>query len=263
MAYTRIKNKAIHFTASGKGGTIVLLHGFTEDLRIWKHFSVKLSKHYRVICIDLPGHGKSECIAETHTMELMADTISAMLKQLKVKKCLMIGHSMGGYVTLAFASKFPGMLKGFGLFHSHCFADSPEDKRNRTRTIEVVKKDRFGFLSLFITGLFPAEVRRKFSKEIEYLKSCANEIPREGIIAALKGMRVRKDQTALLSSTELPVLFILGLKDSKAPVSRLWQMISLPAVSESLILRECGHMGYIEAPAITLKTIRNFARKVF
>ncbi len=263
MAYTRFKNKEIHYTDKGRGDTIVLLHGFTEDLRIWKHFSAKLSKSYRVICIDLPGHGKSECIAGTHTMELLADSTSAVLENLKIKQCLLIGHSMGGFVTLAFASKYPGMLKGFVLFHSHCFADSPDDKRNRSRTIELVRKDRFSFLSMFIPGLFPEDVREKFSKEIEFLKWCAGEIPREGIIAALKGMQERGDQTALLRSTKLPVLFILGLKDSRAPVAKLWDMISLPVVSESLILRDCGHMGYIEAPEVTLKTVKNFARKVF
>lgn len=263
MLYTTFKKKDLHYTDKGKGDTIVLLHGFTEDLRIWKHFSTRLSRNFRVVCIDLPGHGKSECIAETHSMDMLADSVSAVLKKLKIKKCLLIGHSMGGYVTLAFASKYSRMLKGFGLFHSHCFADSPEDKKNRARTIEVVKKDRFGFLSLFIPGLFPDEVRKKFQKEIEFLMWCAREIPREGIIAALKGMRDRKNQTALLKSTKLPVLFILGLKDSKAPVSRLWEMISLPAVSETLILRDCGHMGYIEAPEVTLKAVKNFARRVF
>ena len=263
MAFITFKRKEIHYTEKGRGDTIVLLHGFTEDLRIWKQFSARLSKNYRVICIDLPGHGRSDCLAETHTMELLAESVSAVLKHNQVKTCLMIGHSMGGYVSLAFASKYPRMLKGFGLFHSHCFADTPEDKKNRRRTIEVVKKDHFGFVSLFIPGLFPEDVQKKFSKEIEFLKWCAREIPREGIIAAQKGMLVRKDQTELLKTTKLPVLFILGLKDAKAPVAKLWDMISLPAISESLILRDCGHMGYIEAPEITLKALRNFARSVF
>jgi pimeloyl-ACP methyl ester carboxylesterase len=155
------------------------------------------------------------------------------------------------------------MLRGFGLFHSHCYADSPEDKLNRNRTIEVVKKDRFGFMSMFIPGLFPDEVQKKFAEEIEFLKFCAGDTTKEGIIATLKGMRERKDMTGLLKSTRLPVLFILGLKDSKAPISRLWEMISLPAVSETLILRDCGHMGYIEAPEDTLKAIKNFAERVF
>jgi len=263
MSTVLFKHKEINYTDQGKGDAIVLLHGFTEDLRIWKQFSSKLSGSYRVICIDLPGHGKSECLATTHTMDLQAEATSAVIKHLKIKKCLLIGHSMGGYVALAFASKYPGMLRGFGLFHSHCYPDSPQDKINRSRTIEIVKKDHYGFLSMFIPGLFPDEVRKKFEKEIEFLQWCAGEIPKEGIIAALKGMLERKDMSGLLKSTKLPVLFILGLKDSRAPVSRLWDMISLPAVSETLILRECGHMGYIEAPEVTLKAIWNFAARVF
>lgn len=263
MPYITFKKKEIHYTDHGKGDPIVFLHGFTEDLRIWKQFSARLSKNYQVVCIDLPGHGKSECLSDTHTMEIIADTVSAVIKYLKLKKCLLIGHSMGGYVTLAFAAKYSHLLQGFGLFHSHCFADSDVDKRNRSRTIEVVKKDRFGFLSSFIPGLFPEESRETFLKEIEFLIWCAREIPREGIVASLKGMQERIDQTDLLKSTKLPVLFILGLKDSKAPAARLWEMITLPAVSECLILRDCGHMGYIEAPEITLKAVKNFARRVF
>jgi pimeloyl-ACP methyl ester carboxylesterase len=257
------KHRSIHYTDGGKGDTLVLLHGFTEDLRIWKKFSASLSRQFRVICIDLPGHGKSDCLAATHTMELMADMISAVLKSLKVRKCLMIGHSMGGYVALAFAARHAGMLRGFGLFHSHCFADSDEDKKNRSRTIELVKRDRAGFLAAFIPGLFPEESRKKFAREIEFLQWCARETPAEGIVAALRGMRERKDRTGLLRKTRLPVLFILGLRDSKAPVARLWDMISLPSVSESLVLRDCGHMGYIESPEVTLETLRNFARRVF
>ena len=263
MPYITYKHKELHYTDKGKGNAIVLLHGFTEDLRIWKTFTEKLSRNHRVLCIDLPGHGKSDCLAETHTMELMADAVSAVIKKLEIKKCLLIGHSMGGYVTLAFASKYPRLLNGFGLFHSHCFADSQEDKRNRTRTMELIKRNRFGFLSSFIPGLFPEEVQDKFRKEIDFLMWCAKEIPAEGILAAQRGMRERKDQCALLKSTKLPVLFILGLKDSRAPVTRLWDMISLPAISESLILRDCGHMGYIEAPEVTLKAVKHFARRVF
>jgi len=263
MPYTVFKRKKIHFTDCGKGDVIVLLHGFTEDLCIWDKFAARLAKKFRIICVDLPGHGKSECVSGTHSMELQAEAVSMVLKHLKIKKCLMIGHSMGGYVTLAFAGKYPDRLKGFGLFHSHCFADSAEEKKNRTRTISVVQTDRFGFVAAFIPGLFPAEVRHKFRKEIGIMVKRAKEIPKEGIIAALRGMRERKDQAAMLKSTKLPVLFILGLKDPKAPIGRLWEMISLPGISETLILRECGHMGYIEAPETTLKVVKDFAAKVF
>ena len=148
-------DKKIFFAESGKGKTIVLLHGFTETSKIWDSFRDQLSESFRVIVIDLAGHGKSESLEPVHSMELQADVVYEVLKQRKVKKCLMIGHSMGGYVTLAFTSKYPEMLKGLCLFHSHPFPDSPEDLKNRNRTIKVVEQDKFGFVSRFITSLFP------------------------------------------------------------------------------------------------------------
>jgi pimeloyl-ACP methyl ester carboxylesterase len=263
MPHTTFKQKKIHFTDQGKGEAIVFLHGFTEDSVIWKKFASRLEKKFRIICPDLPGHGKSECISSVHTMELQAEAILQVLDHLRIKKCLMVGHSMGGYVTQAFAGKYPGRLKGFVIFHSHCFADSAQEKKNRTRTVEVVRADRFGFVASFIPGLFPDESRARFRKEINALVKRAKGFPKEGIIAAIKGMRERKDQADMLRSTGLPVLFILGMKDPKAPVAKFWDMISLPAHSESLILRDCGHMGYIEYPDATLEALKHFAARVF
>jgi pimeloyl-ACP methyl ester carboxylesterase len=262
MKTVLFQKKKIFYDAWGKGKTIVLLHGFTETSAIWKKFAKKLSVDYRVIAIDLPGHGKSECIGDNHSMELLADIVQAVLKQEKIRKCLLIGHSMGGYASLSFAGKYPGMLKGFGLFHSHAFADSPEDRRNRDRTIELVTRNKFEFITRFIPELFPEEVRGKFGKQIRELVTEAGKMKNEAVIAALKGMRDRPDQRNLLRTTTLPVLFILGLKDPRTPLSRICQMIPLPFRSEVLLLKNTGHMGYIEAPEETLEMIRGFARKV-
>ncbi|MEI7980051.1 MAG: alpha/beta hydrolase [Bacteroidota bacterium] len=261
MSAIKFQNKSICFTDDGKGKPIVLLHGFTESSRMWKNLAVSLSKKYRVVCIDLPGHGKSECINGVHTMDLMAEVVFMVLKKLRIGKCLMAGHSMGGYVTLAFAVKHPQMLKGFTLFHSHCFSDTPGEQENRKRTIELVKQDKFGFLAQFIPELFPVEVHKKFAKPIEKLIRQSARMSKEGITAALEGMKVRQDQSELLKTTKVPVLFIIGLKDPKAPMERLWEMITLPARSEVLILRQCGHMGYIEAPEETLAGLAGFAGK--
>jgi pimeloyl-ACP methyl ester carboxylesterase len=259
MPYTVFKEKRIYYTDSGQGNTIVLLHGFTESQKIWNRFDKALSGEFRIITIDLPGHGKSDCIAEVHTMELQAEVVNAVLIKAGVRKCIMTGHSMGGYVTLAYARKYQKKLKGICIFHSHCFADSDEDRKNRNRTIELVRKERFRFIAQFIPGLFPEEVQKKFAKEIDCLVLEAEKMPKEGIIAALEGMKIRNDQTSFLSTTGLPVLFILGLRDSKAPLLKLWEMITLPVHSESLILRDVGHMGYIESPKETLQAIRHFA----
>lgn len=262
MSANKIQKKNINYIDEGKGKVIVLLHGFTESLRIWDSFAAQLSKKYRVITIDLPGHGKSDCISEVHGMELMADVIFDVLKKLRIGKCLMVGHSMGGYITMAFAAKYPKMLRGFSLFHSHCFPDTKAEQENRDRTINIVNQDKFSYVAQFIPSLFPVEVHKKYSKQIERLIQRASKMSKEGVIAALEGMKVRTDQSELLKTTKLPVLFILGLKDSRAPLTRLWEMISMPAVSETLILRECGHMGYIESPDETYEAIQAFARKV-
>jgi pimeloyl-ACP methyl ester carboxylesterase len=263
MPNISFNGKRIFYTDSGQGKPIVFLHGFTESHKIWKHFVKALSNEFRIITIDLPGHGKSECVAEVHTMELQADVVHTILKKAGIRRCIMTGHSMGGYLTLAYARKYPKKLKGICIFHSHCFADSAEDRENRDRTIEVVNNDKFGFLTNFIANLFPEEVRKEFSNEINILVKDAEKMPKEGIIAALEGMKIRSDQTSLLANTELPVLFILGLKDSKSPISKLWEMISLPVHSESLILRDVGHMGYIESPDETLQAVRYFSRKQY
>jgi pimeloyl-ACP methyl ester carboxylesterase len=262
MPAIKIKKKNINYTDEGAGKVIVLLHGFTESLKIWSSFSTQLSKKYRVIAIDLPGHGKSDCIAKVHTMERLAEVVFTVLKKLKVGKCLMVGHSMGGYVTLAFAAQYPELLRGFSLFHSHCFADTTVEQEKRSRTIAFVNQDKFSFIAQFIPELFPVEVHLKFAKQIERLVQRASKMEKDAVIAALEGMKCRKDQTELLKTTKHPVLFILGQKDSRAPLARLWEMIALPSVSETLLLRDCGHMGYIEAPEITFESISAFARRI-
>ncbi len=261
MQAIKYQKKNISYTDDGAGKAIVLLHGFTESSKIWTGFATQLNKKYRVITIDLPGHGKSDIIAPIHTMELMAEVIFTVLKKLRIGKCLMVGHSMGGYVTLSFAQKYPKMLKGFCLFHSHCFADTVAEQENRTRTIAVVNNDKFSYVAQFIPSLFPVEVHKKLSAQIERLIRRAAKMEKEGVVAALEGMKVRKDQSEVLKNTKLPVLFILGLKDSRAPAARLWEMISMPAVSHALLLRECGHMGYLEAPEETFGALLGFIRK--
>ncbi len=262
MATIKFQKKSIFFTDEGTGKVIVLIHGFTESSLIWKSFATKLTKKYRVITIDLPGHGKSESIGTIHTMEMMADVVFALLKSLKIGKCLMIGHSMGGYVTLAFAEKYPEKLKGFSLFHSHCFADTSAEQENRNRTIAIVGQDKFSFVAQFIPGLFPVEVHKKHARVIKRMIRQASKMHKDGVIAALEGMKNRKDQSGLLTKTELPVLFILGFKDSRVPAARIWDMISLPEVSETLLLRQCGHMGYVEEPQKTYAAIVGFAKMV-
>jgi pimeloyl-ACP methyl ester carboxylesterase len=262
MKHLGFRKKKIFYTDEGKGKAIVLLHGFMESSAIWKDVSRVLKNAFRVITVDLPGHGKSECLSEVHDMDLMAICVHKVLKELKVPKCVMIGHSMGGYVALAFADRYPEMIKGFALFHSHIFEDTPEAKLNRDRTIAIVKRNKPKFTTQFISELFPPETRVRFQEEISKLIDRAGEMNKEGVIAALEGLKIRPDRTEMLKNIKVPVLFILGMKDPKVPSDRCWEMVSLPRTAEILLLRDVGHMGFIEAPLETIRAIYAFSRNL-
>ncbi len=260
--YILYKNKRVFYRVKGEGPVIVLLHGFLENMGMWNYFARKLSTSYRVITIDLPGFGKSECLGRVHLMEQMATAVNKVLNELSVKHCLMIGHSMGGYVTLAFVAKYPGKLKGFGLMHSHAMADTAEAKVNRNRAIEVVSSDRGAFIFNFFPELFAPDNVPLYKKEIKELHADALNTSPKAIIAALEGMKYRTDKLEVLVKSKVPVLFILGKQDSRIPFDNTMNQATLPSTSEILVLDKVGHMGHIEARKKTLKAIEGFAKKV-
>lgn len=261
-AFLNYHNKIIHYTTEGQGNTIVLMHGFMESLQIWEDFSFELSKNNRVVCIDLPGHGKSECIEEVHSMELFADVIKRVVDELEIPNFLLIGHSMGGYASLEFAGKYPEMLKGLVLFHSQAMSDSEEAKIMRDRSCEIVKQNRKNFITHFIPDLFADENVEKYAKEISILQSYVFDMKEEAIIAALQGMKKREAKLEVLKALNVPVLFIFGKKDKRMNLQSAMEQAQLPKHAEVLLL-ETGHMGYIEARNETLFTLKAFAEKCF
>ena len=160
--YTNYKNTKIHFTDQGKGSVVVLLHGFLENLTMWNDITPQIVKKNRVVCIDLLGHGKSECHGYIHTMEEMAEAVKAVLKKLRLRKVTLVGHSMGGYVALAFADLFPDNVKGLCLMNSTAQADSEEKRINRDRAIVAVKQNYKTFVRISIENLFRPKKRTLF-----------------------------------------------------------------------------------------------------
>jgi pimeloyl-ACP methyl ester carboxylesterase len=260
--HTLFKGKRIHYTLHGKGRAIVLIHGFLESVEIWKLFARKLSSNYAVVCIDLPGHGRSESVGPVHTMELMADIVNHVLKENSISSCLVTGHSMGGYVALAFTERYHRKVKGICLFHSHAGSDTPETRQNRERTIKLVEKNKKNFIQAFIPDLFDHRNLAKYQDEIRQLRLSASATSKEAIIAALEGMKVRMDRTHILANTHVPVQFIIGKNDSRIPMQMIMPQTVLPRHSEALILDGIGHMGFIEAGRETYLSLHGFAKKV-
>ncbi len=256
-------NTPINYKVQGEGYAIVLLHGFMESLEIWDEFSLELARDFKCITVDLPGHGASGMISEIHTMELMADSVKKVLENESVDHCIMAGHSMGGYVSLAFAHKYPKMMQGLVLFHSTSMADNEETRLNRDRTIALVKQNKHGFIAQFIPDLFADFNIEKYKNQISALIARTLTMKPEGITAALAGMKIRESFIGLLTEIRYPVLFIAGKHDKRIPADKIVAQAMLPFHSELLLLGNCGHMGYIEAKDQTLKALKFFAERIY
>ena len=238
------KNTKISYTDSGEGNAIVLLHGFLENKKMWQGYISFFSKQFRVITIDLLGHGESDCLGYVHTMEENANAVQEVLAALKIEKAIVLGHSMGGYVGLAFAELYPKNIQKLVLLNSTSKEDSAEKKLNRTRAIKAVKQNYVSFVNLAIANLFSENNRTRLVNEIEKVKEEALKTPLQGIVASLEGMKIRKDRESLLHENRFPVLLVLGKKD---PVLNYEDSLSqIDDTTVELVSFEDGHMSQIE-----------------
>ena len=256
---TTFKNTKIAFTDQGKGPAVVLLHGFLENQLMWKAFVPELAKKHRVITIDLLGHGETECLGYVHTMEDQADMVHHVLQKLKIRKAALIGHSMGGYVTLAFAELYPNTVKGIVLINSTSRADSEERKINRDRAVLAVKQNYTAFIRMSIANLFNEDNRERLAVEIELVKMEALKTPLQGIVAALEGMKIRKDREVLLHFSPYPMMLILGEKDGVLNYEESLDQIENSKVE--LVTFPDGHMSYIENETELKTVLLNFLKK--
>lgn len=238
------KNTQISFSDSGEGNAIVLLHGYLENRMMWQHFIPKFTPKNRVISIDLLGHGESESLGYIHTMEEQAEMVFSILKNLKIKKAILIGHSMGGYVALAIAEMYPKIISKLVLLNSTALEDSMERKTNRDRAIKMLKKDFNSFVRLSISNLFSPENRELLLDPIEKVKIEALKTPLQGVIAAQEGMKIRKNRVLVLHNATFPVLLILSKKDPVLDYEESIKQIENTKVK--LATLPDGHMSHIE-----------------
>ena len=260
MKTTNFKNTKINYTDQGKGTAVVLLHGFLENQSMWKAFIPELVKKHRIITIDLLGHGETECLGYVHTMEDQADMVHHVLHELKIRKVVLIGHSMGGYVALAFAELYPDNVKGIVLQNSTSRADSDERKANRDRAIVAVKQNYSAFIRMSIANLFSEDNRERLADIIEEVKLEALKTPLQGIVAALEGMKIRKDREVILHFAPYPIQLILGKKDPVLNYDDNLEQIEGTQVQ--LTTFEDGHMSHFENQVELLAVLNGFLKRV-
>ncbi len=257
------QNKNIHYKVSGKGKAVVLLHGFGEDGNIWNELLKDFENDYHLIVPDIPGSGQSEMLDGENiiptgrqvSIEDYAEVIKVILDKEIIAGCAIIGHSMGGYITLAFAKKYPEMLNRFGLFHSTAFSDDEAKKQNRLKAIDFIKANgAYAFLRTTIPNLF---ADKQHQTKIEELIEEGRNFTPETLIQYYQAMMHRSDTTDILKEFNKPILFIIGEKDNAIPLQSSLQQCYLSPISQVHILN-IGHMGMIEQPETCKNVLQSF-----
>ncbi|MEO0788748.1 MAG: alpha/beta hydrolase [Bacteroidota bacterium] len=259
MADIAWKDGEINYTDEGKGKlTLMLVHGFCESLRMWDDWKQPFLKgDWRLVCVDLPGFGNSTATGDT--IETYAASINALVSSLELEQVIMIGHSMGGYVTLAVAETEPDWLKGIGLFHSHPYADNEDTREKRNRSIAFIEENgHFHYLKQLIPRLFPSSRAGSYTHQQDRMMLLASRASQEGIINGQRAMRDRLDRSAFLKETELPVLFINGALDETVSEAQRRDQLALPCRAQLCFLPKAGHMGFIEDSRATQRAVREF-----
>lgn len=243
----------IFYRVIGSGKQVLLIHGFGEDGEIWNNQEAFLKAHYQLIIPDLPGTGHSDLIADMSIegmCEVIKEIITIELQQLPLQKVAgvcVIGHSMGGYITLALAEKYPQLLTAFGLVHSSAFSDDATKIITRTKAIEFIKSNgALAFLKTSIPGLFSEEWLSTHQNEVHTLVQKATQFSAEALTKYYQAMIARPDRTSVLKSFPRAILFIIGEHDKAVPFEQSMRQSSLMDHTYLHILHKSAHMGMLE-----------------
>ena len=252
------KNANVFYTDQGKGTAVVLIHGFLENSTMWDKIVPELTKRNRVITIDLLGHGKSDCLGYVHSMELFAKTVEAVLKHLKIRKYILVGHSLGGYISLAISKMNPTKIKGLCLLNSTSEKDSEERIKIRIRANKMVQNNFENMVKMSISNLFNQANLLIYKEEIEAIKKVALQTSLQGYIAANEGMRLRLNTNAVLTDNNFKKLIIVGEKDLVLDLENSKK--EAVKTNSELVVFSNGHMSHIENKDELIITLKNFLK---
>ena len=252
----------LFYTANGQGQILVLLHGFCETHEIWNKIAPLLARDMKVITPDLPGFGRSSLSSSHITIDSVAEDVAVWLKGITAEKVFMMGHSLGGYITLAVAEKYPERLKAFGLLNSTAFSDDDAKKENRTKTIEFLEKNgKDIFLDSFIPGLFSDARSSEGKALVKEAREIAGKTTLAAMIAYTQAMRNRPSRIHLLQKKNLPVFFVAGKKDEVIPEQKSKEQMQVIQNGQSFFLEKTAHMSMMENPEELARLIKYFVNQ--
>lgn len=265
------KGRKIFYRCIGEGPVVVLLHGVPFSGNLWSN-QIAALKEYKLIVPDLPGSGRSEMI-EDGSMEGMAECIKEMIvhetaslffKAGEPHSVVIIGHSMGGYIALALAEKYPELLNGLGLFHSTAYADTEERKEARRKAIAAIgEKGAFEFIKNMLPNLFAPLTKTGNPELIEEQIGASNNFSGPALVNYYKAMMERPDRTRVLKNLKVPMLFILGKYDNAVSLKDGLEQCAVPDLTYIHILENSGHTGMREEPDKANGILKNYLKNIY
>ena len=251
-----LKENGLFYTDRGTGEVCVLLHGFLENAQSWAPVIQSFEDKYRFLAIDLPGHGKSGVLHEEATIDDYAHAVRTLLDALGVNQVRLIGHSMGGYVCLAFAKAFPSRIKGLLLLNSTPQPDTPARIKNRNHGIALATKNYTAIVRMSIANLFTKHYRKNHAEEIAEAQQEALKTEIPSYIGAQKAMMKRPDMTQFWKMAGFQKMMILGNEDlliDAAAIKKEYQQVNV-----EIRIITGGHMSLFENPCAVLNAIKEF-----
>lgn len=253
------RGESVEYEVRGNGLPVMLVHGFTEDRRIWDPLLAGMEDKYCWILPDLPGSGRSDFNASLLQLKDFAELLNVISEQEKIAEFVLIGHSMGGYISLAFAEKYPEKIRALGLFHSSSYPDSAEKKESRDKNIRFIQKNGGTlFVGQSIPGLFSDQFKAEYPEEIRKLVDRYANFSPDSLVLYLNAMRNRPATTGVLYSITKPVLFIMGEEDKAVPLKDGLELCHIPRISYIHILSRTAHMGMIENTSLCNTIVDRF-----
>lgn len=241
---------------------LVLLHGYCGSSAYWEKIVDEMAASIRIIAPDARGHGVSSSPEDpTYTMEMFAEDLAGLLDALGIKKAIVLGHSLGGYITLAFAERYPDRLDAFGLIHSSPLPDSETAKENRDKAVAAIEADGVGkFVDGLIPKLFAQDRLDDMEPELRRCKTIGYATSKHGAMATARGMKARPDRRSVIQESQLPVLLVAGAQDGIIPTVNTF--VAIGGKTTKVELEQAGHMSMQECSAQLAEELASFVRSI-
>lgn len=263
MNKMNLSNRSIEITYkdAGEGIPVILLHGFCGSSSYWEAVIPLLQSQCRLIVPDLPGHGKSGVPQSPYPIEAFADDMADLLRQLNIEKAVWLGHSLGGYVTLAAVERHADRVGAFGLIHSTAYPDDEKGKEGRLNAIQTVLDSGIvPFVDGLIPKLFAPEHAESMSGKVEAVKKVGYATSPEGAVVTLEAMRGRPDRNDVLRRAKCPVILVAGENDQIIKPDKTFSVQS--GLIQHVLLSKVGHMSMVEHPDQLADKLSAFLRTI-